>query len=358
MNLAERIAAGDQRALGRAITLVENDAPEARELLRGLYGCTGHAHVCGITGPPGAGKSTLVQRLAMTLRSQGRKVAIVAVDPSSPFTGGALLGDRIRMSHALADPDLFMRSLSSRGHLGGLSVATADVIALLDAAGFDVVLVETVGAGQSEVEIMRLAQTTLVVMAPGLGDDIQASKAGILEIADIFVVNKADRDGADRTADEMTMMLNLGHMGQPGLNRWPAEAAVSGARAAIPAAQTHLTRRYGSACPGSLSWRPPVIKTVASEATGTEQLVERIIEHRDFLAESGLWRTRLRQYAEDRVRDLVGALAVRHFFETPMASGGLEALLGAVTARQLDPYSAAEQVFMPNRLSDPPERDR
>jgi LAO/AO transport system kinase len=197
MSLAERVVAGEHRAVARAITLVENEDPEARELLRGLYGRTGQAHVCGITGPPGTGKSTLVQGLAIALLHEGKRVAIVAVDPSSPFTGGALLGDRIRMGRALDDPRLFMRSLASRGQLGGLSVATADVITVLDAAGFDVILVETVGAGQSEIEIMRLAQTTLVVAVPGLGDDIQADKAGILEIADLFVVNKADRDDAD-----------------------------------------------------------------------------------------------------------------------------------------------------------------
>jgi LAO/AO transport system kinase len=352
MSLAERIAAGDQRALARAITLVENEAPEARELLRSLYGRTGHAHVCGITGPPGAGKSTLVQRLAMALRRQGQKVAIVAVDPSSPFTGGALLGDRIRMSHALEDAGLFMRSLASRGHLGGLSVATADVIALIDAAGFDLVLVETVGAGQSEVEIMRLAQTTLVVVVPGLGDDIQANKAGILEIADIFVVNKVDRDGADRTVGEIESMLDLGHMGEPGLNRWPPADATP---MPVPAGRTHLIDRYGTASPGSMSWRPPVLKTIAPEDSGTEQVVARIVEHRRFLVESGRWRSRLRQDAEDRMRHLVSALAVRHLFDAPRISGRLEALLEAVTARQVDPYSAAEQVFTLNSLREPPD---
>ena len=268
MTLAERIAAGDRRALARAITLVENEDPGARELLRSLYGRTGHAHVCGITGPPGSGKSTLVQRLAVALRHHVQRVAIVAVDPSSPFTGGALLGDRIRMGRALEDPGIFMRSLASRGHLGGLSVATADVISLLDAAGFDTILVETVGAGQSEIEIMRLAQTTLVVTVPGLGDDIQNDKAGILEIADIFVVNKADRDGADRTANDLTGMLDLSHMGKPGVNRWALPSASPRTKVAAPAAKSHLIGRYGTANPGNTSWRPPVMKTVATEEIG------------------------------------------------------------------------------------------
>ena len=345
MSFAERIAAGDRRALARAITLVENEDPGARELLRILYGRTGHAHVCGITGPPGTGKSTLVQGLAIALRLREQRVAIVAVDPSSPFTGGALLGDRIRMGRALDDPGLFMRSLASRGHLGGLSVATADVIALLDAAGFEVVLVETVGAGQSEIEIMRLAQTTVVVTVPGLGDDIQADKAGILEIADIFVVNKADRDGADRTANELTGMLDLGHMGKPGLNRWGSPPADPGGRVTTRVAKAHLISRYGTADPGNISWRPPVIKTVATEDTGTEEVVGLILEHRIFLAESGRWQSRLRHDAEERVRHLVSVLASRYFFDIPRSSGALEQLLEAVTTRELDPYAAAEKLL-------------
>jgi LAO/AO transport system kinase len=355
MSLAERLAAGDQRALARAITMVENDDAKARDLLRSLYGRTGHAHVCGITGPPGTGKSTLVQCLAVALRHEAIRVAIVAVDPSSPFTGGALLGDRIRMENALEDASLFMRSLASRGHLGGLSVATADVIALIDAAGFDFILVETVGAGQSEIEIMQLAQTTLVVAVPGLGDDIQADKAGILEIADIFVVNKADRDGADRTANDLTMMMGLSHMGKPGLNRWGPSATRAAGATAGKATRPHLVNRFGSADAGQISWRPSVIKTVATENIGIAELVAHILQHRTFLTESGRWQSRLRLQAEERVRQLVCALASQHFFESPLASGALEQLLQSVTSREMDPYAAAETVLgiaPPRRSAD------
>jgi LAO/AO transport system kinase len=213
--LLQRFRDGERRALARGITWVENGAPEAAELVRATFPDTGRAHVIGITGPPGAGKSTLVDRVAGQFRKLGKSVGIVAVDPTSPFSGGAILGDRIRMQRTLADPGVFMRSLASRGQLGGISMATGDVVSLLDAFGFDVIIVETVGAGQSEVEIMGLAHTTCVVLIPGMGDDIQAIKAGILEIGDLFAVNKADRDGADRTVMEIEMMLDLGHMGGP-----------------------------------------------------------------------------------------------------------------------------------------------
>ncbi len=352
MNLAEAILAGDHRGLARAISLVENRHPGAESLLRELHARTGRAHLCGVTGPPGAGKSTLVQALAVALRSRGHRVAIIAVDPSSPFTGGALLGDRVRMGRALEDPSIFMRSLASRGHLGGLSIATADVIALLDAAGFDTVLVETVGAGQSEIEIMRLAHTTMVVTVPGLGDEIQANKAGILEIADLFVVNKSDREGADGTVRELNAMLDQGHMGRGGLNRWdePAEGP-DGKRATPTGAKTHLEGRYGNALPGSMSWRPPVIKAVAVEGRGIEDLVDALLQHRLFLVESGRWQSRLRETALDRLRQVVSVLVNRYCFELPGSSGRLAELVDEVSDRRKDPYKAAEELvaLLPTR---------
>lgn len=379
MELIPRFLDGDRRALARAITYVENGMAEARELIRATFSRTGRAHIIGITGPPGAGKSTLTDRLAVHCRQLGRTVAIVAVDPSSPFTGGAILGDRIRMQRSLTDPGIFMRSLATRGHLGGISVATGDVVSLMDAFGFDVILVETVGAGQSEVEIMGLAHTTIVVLVPGLGDDIQAIKAGILEIGDIFAVNKADRDGAGKTAAEIEMMLDLGHMGEPGINRWPADdggttqQAAAGralqrldqaghhqdptalpdgiARATSPAsgwmsaAMAHTALRYGTAQPGDISWRPPVVQTVARDDRGVDDLCNRCGEHLGFLRESGRWQTRQRLDAEAKLRELVGQRSARAVIGRAIEAGDLQRLATAVAERSLDPYTAADEVL-------------
>lgn len=248
-SLAKGIRQQQKRAVARGLTWIERGAPSGQELVRELFSNAGHAHVIGITGAPGVGKSTLVNRLALALRARDKKVGILAVDPSSPFTGGAILGDRIRMQDSVMDEGVFMRSLATRGHLGGVSRATFGAVTLLDAAGYDVILIETVGAGQSEVEIMQLAHSTVVVLAPGLGDDIQAIKAGILEIGQVFVVNKADHDGADHSVRAIRGMLTLG--------------------------LEHL------------AWFPPILKTVADQGDGVDDLVKAVESHREYLKDSG-----------------------------------------------------------------------
>ncbi|EKP95860.1 methylmalonyl Co-A mutase-associated GTPase MeaB [Thermaerobacter subterraneus] len=302
--LAEGVLAGDRRALARAITWVENRHPGADELLRRIYPHTGRAHVVGLTGAPGVGKSTLAAALARHLRDTGQRVGLVAVDPSSPFTGGALLGDRIRFSHGPVDDGVFFRSLASRGQVGGLSRATGDVIHLLDAAGMDTVLVETVGAGQSEVEIMRYAHTVVVVLAPGLGDDVQAAKAGILEAGDILVVNKADQPGASRTVQELRQMLDLGAPRDPG-------------------------------------WKPPVLEAAATAGTGVDELVRTLRRHREHLESTAAGALRHRWQAEEALRQQVLA----RLWERLKAGGRWDELARAVAGRQLSPGEAAERLL-------------
>jgi LAO/AO transport system kinase len=259
----DRVIAGERLALARLLTLVENDTPKGRAALDYLFPYTGKAHLIGITGSPGTGKSSLVNQLVKEFRlDESQKVAVIAVDPSSPFTGGALLGDRVRMRDLSGDPGVFIRSMASRGALGGLSRTTASVTQVLDAAGFDLILIETVGAGQSEIDIARLAHTVVVVEAPGLGDDIQAIKAGILEIADILVVNKCDLPGADRTARALKTMLEMAHPTRPG--------SIS----------------------GSEFWQPPVIQACTKGCQGIVETVEEIGNHRAFLNRSGEWQRR------------------------------------------------------------------
>ncbi|MCI0353352.1 MAG: methylmalonyl Co-A mutase-associated GTPase MeaB, partial [Acidobacteriales bacterium] len=270
----EDVLQGSRRALARMLTIVENQHRGSHEALAELYPHTGRAWIIGVTGAPGTGKSSLVNGLAKVLRQQDKTVAIVAVDPTSPFSGGAILGDRIRMMDLSGDTGVFIRSMATRGSLGGLARTTRDVVRVLDAAGFDYVLVETVGAGQAEVDIVRTAYTTLVIEAPGLGDDVQAIKAGILEIADILVVNKADRSGADQTVRSLRAMLELGH---------PAarDQFVShhGRLMAVPQAPTHDSN--------SSLWIPPVLKTSATKNEGIAELVEAIDSHRQYLSDSG-----------------------------------------------------------------------
>jgi LAO/AO transport system kinase len=305
-DLAEDVLAGRPRAIARAISEIERGSPEVPALLRRLFPSTGRARVIGITGPPGAGKSTLVQRIAQAFRRAGRTVGVVAVDPSSPFTGGAILGDRIRMGEIYTDPGVFIRSMATRGALGGLARATNDAVDVLDAAGFQVVLVETVGVGQDEVDVVRAADTVAVVLVPGLGDDIQAIKAGILEIADVFVVNKAERDGADRAVSELAMMLDLSAHGE---------------------------------------WRPPIVKTTATTGAGVPEAVAALEAHGAHLRESGEEGRRRALRARARLLALLEARFRAAVETTAPEPDGLEEATRAVVTRREDPYSAATRLF-------------
>ncbi|MFD4675758.1 methylmalonyl Co-A mutase-associated GTPase MeaB [Lentzea sp. NPDC058450] len=304
--LVDRARDGEPRAVARLISLVEQASEALPEVAAALAPYTGNAQVVGLTGAPGVGKSTSTNALVRAFREQGKKVAVIAVDPSSPFSGGALLGDRVRMGDHATDPGVFIRSMATRGHLGGLSWATPQALRVLDAAGFDVVLVETVGVGQSEVEIVALADTTIVLLAPGMGDGIQAAKAGILEIADVFVVNKADRDGADQTARDLKYMISLGRRDRDG----PL-------------------------------WRPPVVKTVAARDEGLDKVVAAIGEHHAWMAEHGeLHERRLRRAGAE-----IEAIAVER---VRTRFGGTDELAKRVVAGELDPFAAAEQLISGN----------
>jgi LAO/AO transport system kinase len=327
--LAAAVLAGDRLRLARAITWVENEAPAAIPLLAALYRHGGHSHIIGITGAPGTGKSTLVTVLAQSLRSAGQTVGIVAIDPTSPFTGGAILGDRVRMRGLSGDPGIFIRSMATRGSLGGLSKTTGDVVTVLDAAGFDCILVETVGVGQAEVEIAGTAHTTVVVEAPGLGDDIQAIKAGILEIADILVVNKADRPGADKTVQALRMMLELE---QPG---GPRPTHHHGRLFSVPTATAPPAVDTGA-------WTVPVLKTVAATGEGVADLHARIAAHRAWLVASGelAVREQLRS-----ARTLENILAAELHRRIAARLPDMTALVAAVRRREQDPYTAAQTLL-------------
>jgi LAO/AO transport system kinase len=286
--LLDAALAGERLALSRLLTQVENDTPEGRAALDRLYALTGKAHRIGVTGSPGTGKSSLVNKLARTLRApvsgMPRRVAVVAVDPSSPFTGGAVLGDRVRMRELAGDSGVFIRSMASRGALGGLAAATAAVVQVFDAVGYDAILIETVGAGQAEVDIARLAHTTLVVEAPGLGDEIQSIKAGILEIADILVVNKADRPGADQAQRILKAMLDLAN---------PSDALYHHPRCTIPDAPFAVPEDALPAVDESAPrWLPPVLPTVAATGAGVSELLGEIDRHAAYLRQTGEWRRR------------------------------------------------------------------
>lgn len=313
------------RALARACRLIDERDPRAFELLKQVFAHDGQAYVIGVTGTPGAGKSTLVDGLIRLYRDQGKRVAVLAIDPTSPYSGGAILGDRIRMQQHFTDEGVFIRSIATRGHLGGLSRSTGDVLHVLHAAGFDVAILETVGVGQDELEVTRLADTTLVVMAPGLGDDIQAIKAGILEVADVFAVNKADRTGADATVQDLQQMLSLRRI-PTGVSKMQGHTAVS-------------TLNKGSEA-GAGEWVPPIVKTVAHRQEGLATLLEAFDRHRAFLSttEAGRLRREERRAAEFRailVQALIDEVDVRF---ADRVTDKLEAVL----AGRVDPYTGAE----------------
>ena len=310
----ERILAGDLRILARAISKVEDDVENASDLMQSIFPLTGRGLIIGITGAPGAGKSSLVDRLAALYRGRDERVGIIAVDPSSPFSGGAILGDRIRMQTLGLDPGVFIRSMATRGQLGGLARATVDAVAILDAAGYEKIIVETVGVGQDEVEIVKTADVSVVVLVPGMGDDVQAIKAGIMEISDIFVINKADRDGVLRTEKELEALLSL-------------------------------TER-------SDGWQPPIVKTVATENKGLEELAEAIERFHSFQSKTAASRERRHQIARWRIIELLRERLLARVLSTDAAIEQLDILAAEVADKRRDPYSAVEELMKGSQESE------
>lgn len=305
--LVTQMRDGSRRALARLLTCVENGHPKLREIGAAIAPHTGHAQIIGLTGPPGVGKSTSTNALVSAYRSAGKSVAVLAVDPSSPFSGGALLGDRIRMVGHSGDDGVYVRSMATRGHLGGLAAAAPAALRVLDAAGFDIVLVETVGVGQSEVHIAGLADTTIVLLAPGMGDSIQAAKAGVLEIGDVFVVNKADRDGAPATVRDLRHMISLGMSGEPG------------------------------------EWRPEVVSTVAERAEGVDDVVTAVEAHRAWMLEHDELSLRRERRAADEI-EAIALGVLRSRMRAPQGGAGLTSLARDVVAGAVDPYQAADRL--------------
>ncbi len=300
------VLAGNRRSIARAITIIENNTAEAKKLIASIYSHTGEAHLIGLTGPSGSGKSTLIEKIVREYRRRGKTVGVVAVDPTSPFTGGAFLGDRIRMQELSTDPDVFIRSMATRNYSGGIARATKDAVKVLDAAGKDVVLVETVGAGQSEVEIIKVAQTIVVIHAPGLGDEIQAIKAGLMEIADIFVVNKADRENADKAVMDIQAMLQLNNK--------------------------------------ETAWKQPILKTTALTGEGVPQLIEKIEEHRRFLQKE-VGQKRSIDKAETEFMEAIKEKVTSSIINELKREGKFEQLLQKIVEKRVDPASAAEKLL-------------
>jgi len=309
MDLVERLLKGDTGAAARLISMAEDEDPKAAKALSVLHAHTGKAQIIGVTGPPGAGKSTVIDQAVRIYRKKGRRVGILAIDPTSPFTGGAILGDRIRMQQHSTDPGVFIRSMGTRGWTGGLSKATASAIKILDALGMDPIIVETVGAGQSEVEVVRSAHSVLIVEVPGLGDDIQAFKAGILEIGDVFVVNKADRDGADKAVADLRAMLET--------------------------------------CQEPREWTPPVLKCSARDGAGIEEVVDALDSHFKLIKKSGAKDLKDRRSAEREFMDVLRDRLAKYITEKVVKKGEFDALVERILRRQMDPYSAAEKLLEP-----------
>ena len=305
-NWVERIRSGDPRALARAITTVENRAPESLTLLKALFPYTGRARVIGLTGAPGAGKSTLVDQLAKEYRKQQRTVGIIAVDPTSPYSGGAILGDRIRMQSHYADSGIYIRSMATRGSLGGLAGTTSDVATVLDASGRDLILIETVGVGQDEVDIVRLAEVTVVMLMPGMGDDVQTIKAGIMEIADVFVINKSDREGAERVEREIRAMQSIASRED--------------------------------------NWTPPIVKTVASQGLGVTELLQAIASYQEFLKKQNLTLEKKIQNWEERLVEMLRQSLLQRVMREQMSNGAIARYAAEIASHQRDPYSLVEEI--------------